>query len=123
MDAGLRVTNLREFVRAADAAGKATKKQVRDRLRKVADVVREDTSRRLARFDAGSAAGVGVSVRRAGSLTVEQRHPKTTGRRPFYGGVQMRHAFEPALEANAAQIDSEMDQAIEEIADIFERSY
>lgn len=113
---------LKEFIRAADAAGKETKKQVRDTLRKVAEPVKVGVQRTLSQWgDPGSASRVGISVRRTGIVAVEQRHPKTTGLRPDYGVKQMRDAFLPELEAQEGEIERGFERAVAEIADIFEK--
>jgi hypothetical protein len=92
----IHVRGLREFVLAADAAGKETKKLVRDRLREVAEPVLADARSKLSRYDARSASRLGVSVRRAGTVTVEQRLRRTTGAHPQFGadprvGRERRH--------------------------------
>lgn len=115
-------TGLREFIRAVDAAGKETKRQVRKRLREVGELVRDDARSLFAPYDGGSAAGYGVSVRRVGRVTVEQRRRKTTGKRPDYGALQMRKALLPAAEQNQAELVKRFEQALDDIADVFERS-
>lgn len=122
MDAEVRVTGFRELVRAADAAGKDTKKKVRDRLRAVGEGVRRGAQSRFAPIDARSAARFGVSVRRTGSVTVEQRLRRTTGRHPEFGALQMRRALEPSLDANEPLLERELEKALDDIIDIFERA-
>lgn len=112
---------LRELIRAADAAGKETKKAVRDRLRQVATVVKAEAASRFAPTDAHAAGGFGVSVRRTGLVTVEQRQRRTTGQHPNFGGLQMRRALLPALDAKSSEVERSMEQAVDDIADIFER--
>lgn len=107
------------MVKAADAAGKETKKQVRDRLRKVAEPVRADAASKLARYDARSAARLGVSVRRVGTVAVEQRLRRTTGAHPQFGALQMAEALMPALDENADMIEREFERALDDIADVF----
>jgi hypothetical protein len=114
----LRVKGVRELVRAADAAGKETKKLVRDRLRKVAEPVLADWRRELSRYDARSASRLGISVRRTGSVSVEQRLRRTTGLHPDFGALQMTQAV-AALDENAMRIEHEFEQAVDEIADNF----
>jgi hypothetical protein len=112
---------LREFIRAADAAGKQTKKVVRDRLRQVAKPVLEDAQDALAAYDARSASKLGISVRRAGSVSVEQRLKRTTGQHRQFGSLQMVEALIPALDANRSVIERGMERALDEIADTLER--
>lgn len=121
MASSVRVEGLRELIRAADAADKATKKVVRNRLREVAEPVLEDAQGRLSRYDGRSASRLGISVRRSGIVSVEQRLRRTTGLHPNFGGLQMREALIPALEANADQIERGFEKALDDIADVFER--
>ena len=117
----LRVKGVRELVRAADAAGKETKKLVRDRLRQIAEPVLADARSKLARYDERSASRLGISVRRTGSVSVEQRLRATTGARPDFGALQMREALVPALDENTDRIERDFEQAVDDIADVFER--
>ena len=115
----LRVDGLAGMVKAADAAGKETKKLVRGRLREVAEPVLRDARAKLARYDERSASRLGVSVRRVGTVAVEQRLRRTTGAHPQFGALQMREALSPALEENADGIEREFEKALDDIADIF----
>ena len=115
----LRVKGLGGLVKAADAADKETKKQVRDRLRQVAEPVRAAAASKLARYDARSASRLGISVRRAGTISVEQRLRRTTGARPQFGSLQMTKALMPALDENADMIERSFEDALDDIADVF----
>ena len=115
------VKGLRELIRACDRAGKETKKQVRSRLRKVGEIVRDESRSRFSDIDAGSAAGYGVTVRAAGSVSVEQRRRRVTGLRGDYGALQMRRALVPALGSKSSEIEREFNDALDDIANIFER--
>lgn len=116
----VRVTGLRPLIHAADAAGKATSRAVRDRLRKVGEAVRASGERRFSRYDSDSASGYGVSVRRTGMISVEQRKRKTTGKRPDYGALQMTRALIPALDEHSDDVVRETEEAMDDIADLFE---
>lgn len=115
----LRVKGLSGLIKAADAAGKETKKQVRDRLRQVAEPVRADAASKLSRYDARSASRLGISVRRVGTVAVEQRLRRTTGAHPQFGALQMAEALMPALDENADMIEREFEEALDDIADVF----
>jgi hypothetical protein len=115
----LRVDGLSGLVKAADAAGKATKKMVRDRLREVAQPVLHDARTKLSRYDARSASRLGVSIRRVGTVTVEQRLRRTTGAHPQFGSLQMQEALMPALDENADNVERSFEDALDDIADIF----
>lgn len=121
----IRLKGYREFLRACDKAGKATKKEVRDSFRKVGDIVRDEAKRDLERFrhppSQRTVSGLRTIVRQRG-VSVEQIRRKTTGLRPDWGKTQMRLALVPALEAKEREVDAELEHAIDHIADIFERS-
>lgn len=112
----IRVKGLRSLLRATDAAGKETKKLVRDTLRKTAEPVRADAARRFAPIDPRSASRYGISVRRTGTVSVEQRLRRTTGKHPEFGRLQMRRALIPALEANEQRVVADLDDALERLA-------
>lgn len=112
---------LREFIRAADAAGKETKKLVRDRLREVAKPVLASARGKLLPIDARSASRLGISVRRTGIVSVEQRAKRTTGKHPQFGVLQMEKVLIPALDENQAEIERGFEKAMDDIADHFER--
>lgn len=116
----VRVRGYREFLRAADRAGRESKKEVRETLRDVGEVVRVEGQRRFERYDTRSAAGYRVRVRARG-VSVEQTLRRTTGLRPDYGALQMRVALIPALESKEPEVEKRMEKAIDQIADHFER--
>lgn len=117
--ATIRVEGLRGMLRASDAAGKEAKKLVRDRLREVAEPVLRDARTKLARYDGRSASRLGISVRKVGTVSVEQRLRRTTGARPQFGSLQMNEALAPALEENTDEVVQRFERALDEIADAF----
>lgn len=117
--ATVKVNGLAAMVRAADAAGKETKKQVRDALRQSAEPVLTAARAKLARYDERSASRLGISVRRAGTVSVEQRLRRTTGARPQFGSLQMTEALMPALDENMDRAEREFEKALDAIADAF----
>lgn len=119
MQQTVRVEGLRELIRAADNAGKETKKLVRGELRKAAEPVRDEARRLFAPVDAKSASRYGISVRRSGIVSVEQRLRKTTGLHPEFGALQMRTALEPALDSKADEVGERMEAAVDRIGDGF----
>lgn len=114
----LRVTGYREFVRACTRAEKRTRKEVRKALREVGDIVKVDARSRFSRYDEGSAAGFRTVVRQRG-VSVEQSKRRVTGKRGDYGALQMRRGLEPAGDENKAEIEREMEHALDRIADSF----
>lgn len=117
----IQVKGLKEFLRATDRADKATKKLVRSRLREIAEPVLRDARSKLSGYDVRSASRLGISVRRAGTVSVEQRLRRTTGAHPQFGALQMTEALLPALDENANEIERRFELALDDIADVFER--
>lgn len=115
----VRVHGYREFLRAADRAGKESKREVRAAFREVGDVVRVDWSRDEERFGSKTAQGLRTRVRQRG-VSVEQSLRKTTGRRPDFGRLQQRIG-EDVLAGKEREIDNRMEEAIDRVADHFER--
>lgn len=113
----VRVEGLRQLLRATDAADKATKKLVRSELRKVAVPVRDEARRLFASTDSKSASRFGISVRKVGTVSVEQRLRRTSGLRPDFGRLQMRKALVPALEGKADEVIVLFDKALERLSD------
>ncbi len=100
-------------------AGKDTEKFGRAALRKAGGAVKEDASRRFARYDQRTAAGYRVVVRRTG-VAVEQSLRKTTGLRPDFGKLQMRRALVPALHDNEQETERLLEEAFVAIEEKFE---
>lgn len=115
----VRVEGYREFLRACDRAGKESKKEVRDTLRKVGDTVKLDAARRFSAYDRRSAAGYRTRVRQRG-IAVEQSLRRTTGKHPEFGALQMRRALVPALTENEPETERALEQALDRVADHFE---
>jgi hypothetical protein len=98
MTYALKVEGLREFLAASDAAGPATKKLVRDDLRRAVEPVKVEATRLLKELAPESQQRYGISVRKIGVVSVEGRKRKTTGDRPDWGTTQMRDVLHPAAE-------------------------
>jgi len=110
-----RVVGLRELLRATDAMGKDTKRLVRGKLREAAEPVRQDAAVRFASYDAKSAGKYGISVRRTGFVSVEQRLRRSSDasrRRPKFGTLQMKKALLPALADNGEQVEAKVNEAV-----------
>lgn len=119
----VKVKGYKEFLRACDRAGKETKKEIRSTFRRVGDIVKVDAASRFAPIDAKTAKGFRTVVRQRG-VAVEQRlgkSPVLSRRRPKFGGLQMRHALEPALESEAHAVERAMEEAMDTVADHFSR--
>jgi hypothetical protein len=118
-DGELVVKGYREFMRACAVADKQAKKEVRDVLRGVGEVVRRDATARFSAVSVKSATGYRTAVRTRG-VSVEQSLRKTTGRNPGWGKRQMRQALLPSLWSNSERLEREMEHAVDLIADVFE---
>ena len=105
-----RVTGLRELLRVTDQLPKDVKRGVRAELRKVAEPVRDDaTALFLSRVSPSPGkTRYGISVRKTGTITVEQRKKGTSGRksakRPKFTDLVMERSLAPALEQNEGEI-------------------
>ena len=115
-----RVKGLREFQRALRECDKETRKQVRDRFRKVGESVREGAAARFMHISPRSAATYRVVVRQRG-IAVEQSRRRTTGNRPDFGARQMAVALGPSLEAHEDETMRELERALDDVADVFDR--
>lgn len=113
----IRVEGLRSLLRATDKAEKQTKKLVRDELRRAAEPVRDEARRLLAPVDSRSASRIGISVRKVGLVSVEQRLRRTTGKHPQFGSLQMRKAFVPALGSRSDVVVGRLEEALDRLAD------
>lgn len=110
----IKVTGLREFVRACDHSSKAVKSGLRKRLREAGQIVRDEARRLFSPIDEGSAASFGVSVRQRG-VSVEQRKRKVTGQRPDYGALQMRDALLPARGRKMGEVEQMLERVLDDI--------
>lgn len=111
------VTGLRELNRGLKRADADTAKILRKRYKDVGDIVRAEAQSRFSRYDAGSAAGFKTRVRQNG-IIVEQSKRRVTGLRGDYGALQMRRALLPSLDDKRDDVVRELEQAVEEIADM-----
>jgi len=114
----LHVRNLSLFTAACGQAERDTKRFVTDAFRDVGEAVRSRAAASFAHIDTGSAAGFQSRARQKG-VAVAQRRRKTTGKRPDYGALQMRHL----LRARAAERDRterELEHALDKITSRFQ---
>lgn len=103
MATGVRVKGLRELQRDIGRVDKQLRSELGKELKKLAEPVAADASRRVARFGEKTAAGI-VAGRRGGGAVVRQRLRKVTGKRGDFGALQMRTALIPALEAHEEEV-------------------
>ena len=102
------VNGLAEMQRAFRKLDKGITKEIRGELREAGDIVRDDARPRFAGISAKSAAGFRTVVRQRG-VAVEQRHGRTTGKRPDFGALQLRRALVPALDAKEGEVVDQLD--------------
>lgn len=99
MPAGtVHVEGLRELTAAFGKLDKKLKKELQKELRAVAEPVAKGVRQHM--MDHGYSYPTIAGVRagsRSGAAIVRQRAPRKTGSRAYFGGVQMRDAFLPAL--------------------------
>ena len=120
-DGELVVRGYKELLRGLRDADKNTRKEVRAALRASGESVKAAAAQNaLDRFhNAGrTAAGYRVVVRQRG-VSVEQGVRKVTGKRPDYGGLQMKDALIPALDQNEEKVKTDMELAMDKVAAIF----
>ena len=111
----LKVTGLREFLAKTDAAGKQTKRLVREGLREAAEPVRREAARLFTAYDEKSAQNYRVVIRRTGTIRVEQRLRRTTGKHPEFGKLQMREALLPAADRKRDELYANVEGQLREI--------
>ena len=107
----VRVKGLRELQRAFGKISKDLKKETRDELRAVGNLVTEEARSRFMRYDARSASGFKTRVRQK-EVTTEQSRRRTTGKRPDYGALQMRRALLPALAEKEDEVVDRLDKML-----------
>ena len=106
----VQVEGLRELLRVTDKLPAHVKREVRKELRAVAEPVRHDAQALfLARVDPHRAkTRYGVSVRKAGTISVEQRvkgkHREPQYRRPKFTDRVRDRSLLPALEQNEREV-------------------
>lgn len=112
MTQAFRVEGLASLLRVVDAQPKEVSRDIRKALRNVAEPVRRDaTGLFVAEVDSNPArTRYGISVRKAGTITVEQRIGRTSDvkkRRRSFAVRQKKHALTPAVERNVATVERE----------------
>jgi hypothetical protein len=111
--AAVRVRGLREAIGAFRAVDRALAKDFRQELKEAAEPVASAARSKLGRYRGVSMA---VSPRLQGGsgvgVVVRQNARKVTGRRGDFGGLQMRRAFEPALDEHADEVVDRVDAAL-----------
>src|SRR5215831_3188478 len=116
------VRGYKELVKASYLADRQLRRQMRDTFRQVGEPVRSEAAIRFAAVDARSARGYRVRVRQTGVI-VEQSLRRTTGKHPEYGKLQMKRALLPALRDEEPETMRRFERAVDQVCDLWERSY
>lgn len=119
----IKVEGYREFLRACDRAGKETRREVRKTFRQVGDIVRQEARVNMRDLEPRSPKteqGFRTVVRTRG-VDVEQTKRKTTGKRGDWGDTQMKRALIPALEEKEDEVGEAFGEALDKVADRFDR--
>lgn len=111
----VRVEGLSELERALKASDRDLAKGLRKELRDAGKVVSVDARSKLSRFGGFTALGIRPRVRRGVNVSVEQSRRRTTGKRPDFGGLQMRVGLEPALDENRAEVERRVEDMLDRI--------
>lgn len=118
----VRIKGLRETLRAADRAGKDTKREVNKTFRKVGEVIRVPWRGELERFGSKTAGGLRTRVRQRG-VSVEQTRRKTSipaRRRPNFGPLQ-QDIGDQVADREEDRVEDEFDQALDRVAANFDK--
>jgi hypothetical protein len=112
VNATVRVHGLKDLQSALKKADGDLDKTVKDALREVGDIVKDDATGRGSRY-----AGIGKyrTVVRARGVAVEQSKGKVTGLRGDFGALQMNTVLGPALDENADEVEKGAERAIDKL--------
>jgi hypothetical protein len=109
--ATVRITGLKELQRALRQVDKSLGADFKNELKKVGEPVARSAASKLTRWRGASTK---VRVHPLGKgVFVRQQARKVTGLRGDFGELQMRDAFEPALDENQHRIVQDLDDAID----------
>ncbi len=116
-----RVVGLREVLRVTDELPRETKKAVRDEIRKSVEPVRDEAQREMTAWLTKHKASprktrYGISVRRTGVVSVEQRVKSKGGRKkPKFVDKQLDSFLVPAANHNMQAVEKGMTDVLERL--------
>lgn len=116
-----KVTGLRELLRVVDQLPKDIKRDVRTQLRNTAIPIRDEAqSLFLAQVSPDTKkTRFGISVRRVGTITVEQRVKGKSGRvsarRPKFTDLEWERSLSPAFENNKEGIMDDFNRVLDSL--------
>lgn len=111
-EGAVRVTGVKELVRACGGYRSALAREIRGELLEAAKLVSDDARSRFARIDARSAMGLRPQARASGRALVSQRYGRVTGSRGDFGALQMKRALLPALGSKREAVLDRIDQML-----------
>lgn len=111
----IRAEGITGFIHFVERTTIETQWFVHHKLAEVAEPVREEATRLFTKFSAKSAAGYAIRTDTPGIVDVYQTIPKTTGRHPEWGALQMREALLPALDRKSSEVEDRLGTAIGDI--------
>ena len=112
----VKVRGLGEMQRDFRKLSKDLDRELSEELVQIAEPVARSIRRRAEMEGYGERTVSGIAAgRRRGAAVVRQRRKKVTGRRPDFGGIQLREVFEPAVAAHAAQSERRVEEFLERI--------
>jgi hypothetical protein len=109
--ATVRIIGLKELQRALRQVDKSLGADFKNELKKAGEPVARSAASKLDRYQ-GASTNVRVHALGKG-VFVRQQARKVTGLRGDFGAVQMRNAFEPALDENAHRIGRDVEDALD----------
>lgn len=112
MAGAVRVKGLKELHRDFRRMSKELSKDLDRELREAANIVAQDARARFDTYSPRSASGFRGRTKGFGRAIVEQRHRRTTGKRPDYGALQMRRALLPARASKHDEVVDRIDRML-----------
>lgn len=118
----VRLIGYRELLRACDQGPKDTKKEVRSTFRQVGEVIRVPWRAGLDRYGQRTSSGLRTSVSQRGVAVRQSRRKSAveSRRRPNFGRLQ-QNIGDRILQQQTGRIEREFNNAIDKVADNFER--
>lgn len=110
----VRITGLRETVRAFNKLDRAVTREVQKELKQAAQPVADTAKQKLSRYGGAKVSTVRPRARGA-SVFVTQGAKKVTGKRGDFGVLQQRQVLEPALEENREQVFHGVELALDRL--------
>ena len=123
----VRVEGLRELLRVTDQLPKQVRKDIRDQLRQVAEPVRREAQELfLTRVSSNQRkTRYGVSVRKAGTISVEQRVKGKSGNpklhRPGFTKLVWQRSLAPAVEHNEREVVAGFNRVLDDLERMWRR--